>query len=125
MSEQEALIAIWRQATATHTALWVSYIAVLFPVMAFCFTDTYARAPRVARTCLLIAFLAFVSVNGWSIWDNLGVYNAAATQLVASGSAGERLEPVARSIREIHAGHLTAVHVVLDACAVALAVRRS
>ena len=124
MNELEALVAIWQRSRDVHADLWMFYIVVLVGVVGYCLTDSYARVPAFARGCLVVLLLGFMAVNGWSIWDNLAVYNTATAQLKVLPEIGKPLKLATSSMREIHAVHLVVVHGVLDACVIAVAVVR-
>ena len=124
MSEIEPLLALWQSARDVDAYLWTFYAAVVLAVLGFACTQAYTSTSTLQRAATIVVVYAFLSVNGWSIWDNLAVYNAATEQL-QTALANQPAGSVALQIGEIHRVHLLGVHAVVDACVLAVLVLRS
>ena len=123
MNEIEPLLALWQSARDVDAYLWSFYAALVLAALGFACTQAYASTSTLQRAAMIVVVYVFLSVNGWSIWDNLAVYNAATEQLQAA-LANQPGGAVAQRIGEIHRVHLLAVHGVVDACVLAVLVLR-
>ena len=87
---QSDIISLYTSSGAHYHEVWELYVFVVGGVLAITFTDSFANLKTaLPRLVLLLALVAFIVGNAWSLWMGAGVHNAIVNRM--EGDVGEAI----------------------------------